>query len=48
MGVYIMAEDDTDQGGQTGGQTETDTQIREIIRLIKENPRITRKNCQKL
>ena len=42
-GVYIMAEDDTDQGGQTGGQTGVDTTIAEVLRLIEENPQITRK-----
>ena len=37
----------TDHGGQTGcqtgGQTNEDTTIAEVLRLIKENPQITRK-----
>lgn len=42
-GVYISSDDVTDYGGQTGGQTGVDTTIAEVLRLIKENPRITRK-----
>lgn len=42
-GVYINSDDVTDYGGQTGGQTSVDTTIAEVLRLIKENPQITRK-----
>ena len=42
-GVYISSEDVTDHGGQTGGQTDVDTTMAEVLRLIKENPQITRK-----
>ena len=42
-GVYISSDDVTDHGGQTGGQTNEDTTIAEVLRLIKENPQITRK-----
>lgn len=42
-GVYISSDDITDHGGQTGGQTGVDTTIAEVLRLIKENPQITRK-----
>lgn len=50
-GVYISSDDVTDYGGQTGGQTggrtggqtNEDTTIAEVLRLIKENPQITRK-----
>lgn len=54
-GVYISSDDVTDHGGQTGGQTgsqtggqtggqtNVDTTIAEVLRLIKENPQITRK-----
>ena len=42
-GVYINSDNVTDYGGQTGGQTNMDTTIAEVLRLIKENPQITRK-----
>ena len=50
-GVYINSEDVIDHGGQTsgqtsgqtGGQTDVDTTMAEVLRLIKENPQITRK-----
>ena len=42
-GVYISSEDVIDHGGQTGGQTDVDTTMAEVLRLIKENPQITRK-----
>ena len=38
-GVYISSEDVTDHGGQT----DVDTTMAEVLRLIKENPQITRK-----
>ena len=42
-GVYISSDDVTDYSGQTGSQTNVDTTIAEVLRLIKENPQITRK-----
>lgn len=38
-GVYISSEDVIDHGGQT----DVDTTMAEVLRLIKENPQITRK-----
>ena len=46
-GVYAISDDVTDSGGQksgqTSGQTDIDATIAEVLRLIKENPKITRK-----
>lgn len=42
-GVYISSDDVIDYGSQTDGQTNVDTTIAEVLRLIKENPQITRK-----
>lgn len=41
--VYISSVDVTEQGGQKGGQKETDKTIDIILQLIKNDPRITRK-----
>ena len=46
-GIFISSDDVSDYsgqtGGQTGGQTDVDTTMAEVLRLIKENPQITRK-----
>ena len=46
-GVYVIPDNVTERdgqtGGQTGGQTDIDATIAEVLRLIKENPKITRK-----
>ncbi len=50
-GVYVIPDNVTEHGGQTGGQTsgqtsgqtDIDATIAEVLRLIKENPKITRK-----
>ena len=50
-GVFISSDDVSDYSGQTGGQTGgqtsgqtgVDTTIAEVLRLIEENPQITRK-----
>lgn len=50
-GVYISNGDDAEeineQGGQTGGQTSGQTTVDEVLRLIKENPQITRNALSK-
>ena len=42
-GVYVIPDNVTEHGGQTSGQTDIDATIAEVLRLIKENPKITRK-----
>lgn len=54
-GVYVIPDNVTEHGGQTSGQTggqtsgqtsgqtDVDATIAEVLRLIKENPKITRK-----
>jgi ATP-dependent DNA helicase RecG len=41
-GVYVIPDNVTEHGGQTSGQTDIDATIAEVLRLIKENPKITR------
>lgn len=49
-GVYVSNSNEDDSielSGQTGGQTGGQTTIDEVLRLIKENPKITRNALSK-